>query len=288
MSSRCKLPFVLLAMALVLFNGCFSRRGNQVGPFPEPPPPPGLIVFASNRDEGHGEIYVMQDNETQAVRLTFNSVGDAAPLLSPDGTKITFRRELNPSSVFVMNVDGSHQIGLAPGQRAEWSPDGTKLALVADSLGVMNSDGTGKHLFPVGASLVSWSPDGLKLAYVSTGLNGQHDDDVYIINSIGTVPVRITQDGVAKNSLAWSPDGTKLLYSASQSVYVMNPDGTGIESPWAGRSARWSPDGRRIIFVTDAYDGNEEIYSIRIDGSGLQNMTQNAANDSDPDWGPRP
>ena len=282
------MPFVLLAMASVLFTGCFSRRGNQVGPFPDPPPPPGLVVFASNRDEGHGEIYAMQDDRTHLVRLTFNAVRDAVPLLSPDGAKITFRRELNPSSVFVMNVDGSHQIGLAPGERAEWSPDGTKLALVADSLGVMNSDGTGKHSFPVGASLVTWSPDGLKLAYVSTELGGQHGDDVYVIKADGASPVRITQDGVAKNSLAWSPDGTKILYSASQSVYVMNPDGTGLASPCAGRSARWSPDGQRIIFVTDAFDGNEEIYSIRVDGADLKNMTQNAANDSDPDWGPRP
>jgi TolB protein len=140
----------------------------------------------------------------------------------------------------------------------------------------------------VGASLVSWSPDGTKLAYVSTGLNGQHEDDVYIINANGTSPVRITQDGVAKNSLAWSPDGAKILYSAIQSVYLMNADGTGITSPCAGRTARWSPDGQRIIFVTDAFDGNEEIYSIRIDGADLKNMTQNPANDSDPDWGPRP
>jgi Periplasmic component of the Tol biopolymer transport system len=288
MSTQRKLRFALLATTAVLLAGCFSRRGNQVGPFPGPPPPPGLIAFASNRDDGHAEIYVMQDDRTHLVRLTFNSVTDAAPLLSPDGTKITFRRELNPASVFVMNVDGSHQIGLAPGERAEWSPDGTKLALVADSLGVMNSDGTGKHSFPIGASLVAWSPDGLKLAYVSTGVGGQHDNDVYIINSNGTAPARITQDGIAKNSLAWSPDGTKILYSATQSVYVMNTDGSGVDSPVAGRSARWSPNGERIIFVTDAFDGNEEIYSIRIDGSDLQNMTQNAANDSDPDWGPRP
>ena len=288
MSKHARVGFALLATAVLLITGCFSRRGNQVGPFPEAPPAPGVIVFASDRDEGHSEIYVMQDDETQAVRLTFNSVGDAAPLLSPDGTKITFRRELNPSSVFVMNVDGTHQVGLAPGERAEWSRDGTKLALVADTLGVMNSDGTGRHTFSVGASLVSWSPDGMKLAYVSTGVGGQHEDDVYVINSDGTSPVRITQDGVSKNSLAWSPDGAKILYSAVQAVYVMNPDGTGLGSPCAGRAARWSPDGQRIIFVTDAFDGDEEIYSIRIDGADLRNMTQNSANDTDPDWGPQP
>jgi Tol biopolymer transport system component len=277
---------LLFAVVCLALNGCFSRRGGTVGPFPQPSVP-GTVVFVSNRDEGHGEIYSMLDDGTNATRLTFNGVQDAAPLLSPDGTKITFRRELNPSNVFLMNVDGSSAIGLAPGKRAEWSPDGTKLALVADSLAVMNSDGTGIHRFGVGASYVTWSPDGSQLAYVATGLGGQAVDDIYIIGSNGTGAQRVTTDGAAKNSLSWSPDGTKLLYSASQSVYVINVDGSGLDSPCAGRNARWSPNGQRIILVTDAYDGNEEIYTVRADGTDPRNVSDNPANESDPDWGPR-
>lgn len=277
---------LVLAAGCVLVTGCFSRRAGEVGPFPKPSVP-GVVVFASTRDEGHGEIYSMVDDGTHVKRLTFNAVQDAAPLLSPDGTKITFRRELNPSNVFLMNVDGTSQIGLAPGRRAEWSWDGSKLALVSDSLGVLNSDGTGRHFFNVGASLVTWSPDGTRLAYVSTGLGGQAVDDVYTIFANGTGAQRVTSDGVAKNSLAWSPDGAKLLYSTSQGVYVMNVDGTGITSPCSGRDARWSPDGQRIIFVTDEYDGNEEIYTVRLDGTDLKDLSKNASNDTDPDWGPR-
>lgn len=284
MLGRRLLVFAVVCLSL---SGCFSRRGGTVGPSPQPIVP-GIVVFASNRDEGHGEIYSMLDDGTNVVRLTNNGVQDAAPLLSPDGTKITFRRELNPSNVFVMNVDGSSAIGLAPGKRAEWSPDGTKLALVADSLAVMNADGTGIHRFAVGASLVTWSPDGAKLAYVSTGLAGQAVDDIYVVNSDGTGAQRITTDGVAKNSLSWSPDGVKLLYSATHGVYVINVDGSGFTSPCVGREARWSPDGSLIVFVTDSYDGNEEIYTVRADGSDPKNLSRNAANDSDPDWGPRP
>jgi Tol biopolymer transport system component len=277
---------LVFAVLCLVQTGCFSRRGGTVGPFPQPIVP-GIVVFASNRDEGHGEIYSMQDDGTNVTRLTLNAVEDAAPLLSPDGTKITFRRELNPSNVFLMNVDGSSAIGLAPGKRAEWSPDGTKLALVADSLAVLNSDGTGIHRFGVGASYVTWSPDGTKLAYVSTGLNGQVANDIYTIAPNGTGALRVTTDGTAKNSLAWSPDGAKLLYTSSQSVRIINVDGSGLTSPCAGRDARWSPDGQRIIFVTDSYDGNEEIYTVRLDGTDPKNLSQNPANESDPDWGPR-
>ncbi|HSQ59094.1 MAG TPA: hypothetical protein VLT84_01455 [Acidobacteriota bacterium] len=186
-----------------------------------------------------------------------------------------------------MNVDGTSAIGLAPGKRAEWSPDGTKLALVADSLAVMNSDGTGIQRFSVGASFVAWSPDGTKLAYVSTGLDGESEGDIYTINPDGTGAQQVTTDGANRSSLAWSPDGTKFLYSAPGGAYAINMDGSGLTSPVVGRSARWSPDGTRIIFVTDAHDGNDEIYTVRADGTDPKNLSHNFATESDPDWGPR-
>jgi Tol biopolymer transport system component len=276
----------VLVLGSLVQSGCFSRRGGEVGPFPKPSVP-GVIVFASNRDDGHGEIYSMWDDGTHLTRLTFNSVQDAAPLLSPDASKITFRRELNPANVFVMNGDGTSQVGLSPGERAEWSPDGTKLALVSDSIAIMNADATGRVWLHVGGSFVTWSPDGAKLAYVSTGLHGQAQNDIYTVFANGTGAVRVTTDGMAKNSLSWSPDGTKLVYSASDIVYYVGVNGLGLSSPARGRDARWSPDGARIIFATDAYDGNEEIYTVGLDGSDLQNLTHSAANESDPDWGPR-
>ncbi|MGE5179555.1 MAG: TolB family protein [Bacteroidota bacterium] len=275
---------LVIALACVVSTGCFSRRGGEVGPFPAQVVP-GTIVFASSRDEGHGEIYSMKDDGTSVQRLTFNAVTDGTPVLSPDGTKILFRRELNPTNVFVMNVDGTSEVGLSPGKRAEWSPDGKKIAVLADSIAIMNSDATGRVWLHVGASLVSWSPDGTKLAYVSNGLNGQVIDEIYTVSTNGGGAVRITHDGVAKNSLQWSPDGTKFVYSAAGTVYVINADGTGLSSPVQGRDARWSPDGTRIIFVTDAFDGNEEIYTARLDGSDPKNLSNNPANESEPDWG---
>ena len=273
-------------LCLLVLAGCEdSRRAQALEPGPLPPQ---KVVFSSNRDESHPEIYIMDSDGTHVVRLTNNQVDDAAPLLSPDGSRITFRRATNPSSVFVMNPDGSGQIGLAPGQMAAWSPDGSRLALVTDSLCVMNSDATGKRSLGVGATFAAWKPDGSKIAYISSGLGGQQQDEIYTINPNGTGPVRITFDGASKSSMDWSPDGTRMVYAAPQGIYIINADGTGLTSPTTGRDARWSPDGQRIIFVTDAFNGNEEIYTVRLDGSDPQNLSRNSANDLDPDWGPRP
>ena len=50
-------------------------------------------------------------------------------------------------------------------------------------------------------------------------------------------------------------------------------------------SYAWSPDGRRIAFVSYR-DGNDEVYVINVDGSGLRNLTRNPARDVDPKWSP--
>jgi Tol biopolymer transport system component len=283
---RTNLPLAVLCLAL---TGCLSSEHGPTGPEPEPVVP-GVVVFVSDRDESHGEIYVMRDDGTNVRRLTHNSVVDASPVLSPDGSRILFRRELSPDNVFVMNADGSGQAGLAPGRRAEWSPDGTEIALVTDSLCVMNADATSKRSLGVGAEYVAWSPDGGKLAYVSTGLAGQAVNDIYTIARNGTGALRITSDGSPKNSLSWSPDGTKLVFGGPQGIHVIPVQGGAPESPSQGHHPRWSPDGARVIFVTDAYNGggNDDVYTIRLDGSGLENLSHHDAAESEPDWGPRP
>jgi dipeptidyl aminopeptidase/acylaminoacyl peptidase len=45
----------------------------------------------------------------------------------------------------------------------------------------------------------------------------------------------------------------------------------------------WSPDGKKIAFVSDR-DGNDEIYVMNADGTNQVNITNNPANDQDPDW----
>src|SRR6185436_15955834 len=47
----------------------------------------------------------------------------------------------------------------------------------------------------------------------------------------------------------------------------------------------WSPDGSSIAFVSSR-DGNREIYLVRPDGSGLERLTNDPANDDIPKWSP--
>ena len=63
------------------------------------------IAFASNRD-GNFEIYVMDTDGRNPVRLTNNSASDSGPTWSSDGKRIAFTS--NP----VMNANGSRLVNL--------------------------------------------------------------------------------------------------------------------------------------------------------------------------------
>jgi Tol biopolymer transport system component len=47
----------------------------------------------------------------------------------------------------------------------------------------------------------------------------------------------------------------------------------------------WSPDGSKIVFWS-LKSGNEEIYIMNADGSGVTQLTNQTAVDSQPAWQP--
>ncbi len=71
----------------------------------------------------------------------------------------------------------------------------------------------------------------------------------------------------------------------------MNADGSNQQLVYSnpGLFGAWyptfSPDGTKIAFGNDA-DGDDEIYVINVDGTNLQQLTNNRSHDYGPDWSP--
>ncbi|MDQ3489931.1 MAG: hypothetical protein M3449_02540, partial [Acidobacteriota bacterium] len=89
------------------------------------------------------EIYLMNPDGTNVRRITNNTTGENFPAISPDGKRIVFesnrlRKESDPEnwvSLFVMNVDGSGETALVPGNSATWSRDSKTIAFHASASG---------------------------------------------------------------------------------------------------------------------------------------------------------
>lgn len=92
---------------------------------------------------------------------------------------------------------------------------------------------------------------------------------------------------------AWSPDGSRLVWSSLRDLNLelySAPTGDSDSSPirlmendardWF---ATWSPDGTQLAFSSDR-SGNEDIYVMNVDGSHLQQVTQNPDDDLRPVW----
>ncbi|MGH7696187.1 MAG: TolB family protein, partial [Gemmatimonadaceae bacterium] len=74
----------------------------------------------------------------------------------------------------------------------------------------------------------------------------------------------------------------------SLQVFYLRPDGAEVQlSNFPGRNflEDWSPDGSRVLF-TQERAGSMDVYSVRLDGSGLTRLTTHPYYDIAPRWSP--
>ncbi len=114
---------------------------------------------------------------------------------------------------------------------------------------VMRSDGTHKRVIR-GVRNVwfpTWSPDGKWIVYGSTRTGGGLCNQLYVIRADGTHARRLTHDTACY------------------------------------RDPSWSPGGQQIAFAKEGTLGKDSIWTMRLDGSGLRQLTDDGDN---PAWSP--
>jgi Tol biopolymer transport system component len=103
-------------------------------------------------------------------------------------------------------------------------------------------------------------------------------------------------DGPSGEEPAWSPEGRRLAYrtcydgrwSISTIRVISNVfDLDSIQPLTMGddRQPAWSPDGQQIAFVRNEA-GNQDIYTVAVDGADLRRLTTDPASDTTPAWTP--
>ncbi|MGQ9503166.1 MAG: LysM peptidoglycan-binding domain-containing protein [Anaerolineae bacterium] len=92
--------------------GATKITDNTSDTAPAPSPDGSKIAFMSLTREGAGnyEIYIMNSDGQNIVRLTNNSANDGLPTWSPDGSTIAFVSDRDGTwGIWAMNPDGSNQ-----------------------------------------------------------------------------------------------------------------------------------------------------------------------------------
>ena len=158
-----------------------------------------------------------------------------------------------------------------------WAPSGLAVAYSRDpeSVGVTAPSGPvgddGPGLFPAWAdnSIAVTVGASLQLIELTSGARR-------VLVPAYVKPTQST--GLA----AWSPDRQRLalgvmVNNLEGAIGIVNADGTGYRTiapgPNQAVNPTWSPDGQRIAFETNR-EGNFEIYSVRLDGTDVRNLTR--------------
>jgi Tol biopolymer transport system component len=259
---------------------------------------PQSVVFFSARD-GHknNQIYVMDPDGSNQMRVTYDAASDVDPDISRNGHSILFTsNQPGNNDIFVLDTSGeltnlTHDAG--NDGWARWSPNGKEIIFESNRTGGVfeiylmtpNPNDTPKALtdLPVMSRYPSWSPNGKQIVF-------RHGIDIYVMNADGSgEQTPLTQENAPSFAQmpVFSPDGHYIAFMSFRegycSVFRMNSDGTeqknltpienGVTpANWCSRAPSWSADGQQILFMS-MRSGQNEIYAMNNDGSEVQQLT---------------
>ncbi|RKU22510.1 hypothetical protein C6500_03145 [Candidatus Poribacteria bacterium] len=221
------------------------------------------ILFTSVRD-GNREVYIMNSDGSEQVRLTDHPDNDLNAVWSPTGEQI----------LFTSDRDGKRDLYLI-------NPDGSNIRRVFKN--------ELKRTFTL-RDYPTWSPDGKQIAYM-------HINWVKDIYAIHTANLGDQEENFVANGLhpAWSPDGAEIACAVFGGPFILINVRTGAQKRILPRkelggqmSPSWSamadklafswnnnplpPDFKRGDKLPEGWADKRTIYIVNRDGSGLQQL----------------
>jgi Tol biopolymer transport system component len=270
--------------------------------------PPGSVAFYSARD-GHSnnQIYVMDPDGSNQVRITHDTASDVDPDISPNGQAIVFTsNQKGNNDIFVLDRSGvitNLTNNPANDEWARWSPNGKQIVFGSNRDGgvfeiyVMNADGTGTATRLTDPLVLSrypdWSPNGKQIVF-------RRGIDIDVMNSDGSdTPIQLTNEVAPSFAQmpVFSPDGRSIVFMSFRegycSVFRMNADGSQQinltpkvpsepSTSWCSRAPSWSANGQEIFFMSfrPSTSGQTEIFVMNMDGTNVRQLTDIGSNGS--------
>jgi WD40 repeat protein len=269
-----------------------AKGSNSVAPLT------GQIVF-TNWDGFQYDLYTMNADGSNLLRVTDNTALNYNAKFSPDGSRMVFvsERDGNPE-VYIMNSDGSSPTRLTNNNTVdaapEFSPDGNLILFRGSSdfegdaeIYTMSLDGSNvRQLTGNSAKDTSpqFSPDGSLIIFIS---DRDGNDEIYIMNADGSNAQRLTDNPADESRPRFSPDGSQILFNSDRDgdseIFIMDVDGSNViqitQNTTDDRAADFSPDGAWILFTNfDQSDPNDpsDLFIIQSDGTGERQLADSS------------
>lgn len=225
--------------------------------------------------ENNEELWLVDAETGQYTVLALSARGPDGAAISPDGQRVVYvNRSFAHNTMMVVSAAGGDARPLldmgAISQVYGWSPDGAHILCYGGGTSISYSDlmaGTpspggplrlvdpqGQHVRylqgPYGTPMIAaWSPDGQWVA--TTGLDPDHSfcGDCDFLTS----------------------------HFQGRGIYIENVYSGEIRRLASGVDPVWSPDGSMLAFLS-IQSGAIEVWTVRIDSSGLQQLTSDGYN----------
>ncbi len=208
-----------------------------------------------------------------------------SPDWSPDGKWIAYVYNRN---IYKINVETKEIKQLTTWGSCffpDWHPEGFKFAYRdSDGVRITDSNFTSTKFIARGDE-PDWSPNGDKIVYIGSAT--VTFPEIFLIDTLGNDPVRLTVNGYEDRSPVFSPDGSKIAYVSNYNIWVMDTNGGNKtqltfepqgENWSAAYDPAWSPNGNQIVYTLtkkiEKKDVIEYHYHLWLMDAGGENKRQ--------------